>query len=69
MLRVKAFSSYLVFCDFRVSLDDTQLGMRSSEGSPRFLTQNGDFGMFNADSERKSLAELIDIVASACCSV
>lgn len=65
MLRAKVFSLYVVFCDFQGSLDDTQLGICSSEGFSFVLTQNGDFGLCSSDSE----TELIDIVGSACCSV
>lgn len=50
MLRAKAFSLYLVFCDFQGFVDDTQLGIFSSEGSSFVLTQNGDFGMCSSDS-------------------
>lgn len=65
MLRVKDFSLYLVFCDLQVSVDDTKLGMCSSEGSSPFvLTSNGDFGVCGFDWERKSVTELIDIVGS-----
>lgn len=69
MLTVKACSLYLVFCDFQLSVVDTQSVMPSSEGSPFVLAQNMDFGMSSSDLERKSLIHLIDIVDSACCSV